>query len=267
MDSHRGGFDESERKVKQLTTQNSQLMLKGIIFDYGGTLDTNGIHWAEVLWEQYQALGLPVEKSHFREAYVHGERTMARQLLVQPDDDFRQVLLVKSRLQLAWLVAEGLLDAQHYPVEKYAEALAGRGYAYASQVVKNALEIVEKLKMKYNLVLVSNFYGNIHAILKDFGLLYLFNTVIESAVVGVRKPDPAIYRLGVEAMGFRPDEIAVVGDSYSKDMIPAHAVGCRTVWLKGIGWGSENEEADITLPDVVIGDLAELPAAIERLEI
>ena len=27
--------------------------IKGLIFDYGGTLDTNGIHWSEVLWEMY----------------------------------------------------------------------------------------------------------------------------------------------------------------------------------------------------------------------
>ena len=27
--------------------------IKGIIFDYGGTIDTNGIHWSEVIWEQY----------------------------------------------------------------------------------------------------------------------------------------------------------------------------------------------------------------------
>lgn len=242
-------------------------MLKGIIFDYGGTLDTNGIHWAEVLWRQYEACRVPVEKEAFREAYVHGERTMARQPLVKPEDDFKQVLRVKCRLQLHYLAEKGWLDTKLFPVETYTELLAEKGYAFAENVVRNARNIVEKLKMKYKLVLVSNFYGNIHSILKDFNLLCSFEEVIESSVVGVRKPDPAIYRLGVEAMGFSASEIVVVGDSYSKDMVPAHTVGCKTVWLKGIGWGNENDEADLTLPDAVISDLAELPAAIEKMEI
>ena len=36
--------------------------LKGIIFDYGGTIDTNSRHWAEVLWEKYQLFQVPVTK-------------------------------------------------------------------------------------------------------------------------------------------------------------------------------------------------------------
>lgn len=239
-------------------------MIKGIIFDYGGTLDTNGIHWAEVLWAQYRDCRIPVTKEAFREAYVHGERTMARQPLIQPSDNFKRVLWVKSRLQLQYLVEQGLLDEAEYPVETYAEAIAERGYTFAGKVVKNALEIVEKLKLKYKLVLVSNFYGNIHAILEDFGLLCSFEEIIESSVVGVRKPDPAIYRLGVEAMGYSAGEIVVVGDSYSKDMVPAHTVGCKVVWLKGVGWG--DEKVDETLPDAVISELAQLPDAIEKIE-
>ena len=30
------------------------LDIKGIIFDYGGTLDTRGDHWSEVLWQGYE---------------------------------------------------------------------------------------------------------------------------------------------------------------------------------------------------------------------
>ena len=69
---------------------------------------------------------------------------------------------------------------------------------------------MEELSKKYKLVLVSNFYGNIQTILKDFGLLDFFDEIIESSVVGVRKPDPAIYRLGVDAMGFVAKNVLVV---------------------------------------------------------
>ena len=126
-------------------------MIRGIIFDYGGTLDTNGLHWAEVLWAQYEACGLPVSKADFREAYVHGERTMGKQPLVKPTDDFRQVLLIKSRLQLEYLIEKGCLDAVHFPLEAYVQKIADGGYHVAKNTVDNARKVLEKLKTTYKI--------------------------------------------------------------------------------------------------------------------
>ena len=143
----------------------------------------------------------------------------------------------------------------------YARRLADGGYAVAKGVVNNARKVLQKVEKKYKMVLVSNFYGNIRTILEDFGLLCHFEEVIESSVVGVRKPDPAIFALGVEALDFSPEQVAVVGDSYTKDILPAHSIGCHTVWLKGIGW--EPEEHDETLPSAVIGSLEEVIEVVE----
>lgn len=236
-------------------------MIQGIILDYGGTLDTNGIHWAEVLWKQYETCGLPVTKADFREAYVYGERTMGKQPLVKPTDNFLQVLLIKCRLQLQFLVEKGSLDVQLFPVETSAKCIAQGAYEVALSMTQLAQKVLQRLKTRYKLVLVSNFYGNIHTILEDFGLLCYFEQVVESSVVGVRKPNPAIFSLGVEALDMPAEQVVVVGDSYSKDMQPAHAVGCKTVWLKGVGWS--DEQVDETLPDAIITDLAELPDVIE----
>ena len=86
------------------------------------------------------------------------------------------------------------------------------------------------------MVLVSNFYGNISVVLREFGFVGLFDHIIESAVVGIRKPDPRIFQLGVDALGLKPEEVIVVGDSIDKDIIPAKSVGCHTVWFKGEPW-------------------------------
>ena len=51
--------------------------IKGIIFDYGGTLDSRGVHWSEVLWQGYQQARVPIDKDTFRNAYVEGERALA----------------------------------------------------------------------------------------------------------------------------------------------------------------------------------------------
>ena len=122
--------------------------------------------------------------------------------------------------------------------------------------------ILDRLKERYNLVLVSNFYGNIETILTDFHLSHYFSAIIESAVVGVRKPDPAIYALGVEATGHKAEEVLVVGDSYGKDIVPAKTIGCQAVWLRGEGW--QPETVDENLPDAIIAHLDELPDAMKR---
>ena len=48
--------------------------IQGVIFDYGGTIDTNSCHWAEVLWTKYMEHQVPVDKESFREAYVFGQK-------------------------------------------------------------------------------------------------------------------------------------------------------------------------------------------------
>lgn len=230
--------------------------IRGVIFDYGGTIDTNSRHWAEVLWSKYEAFHVPVGKPDFREAYVHGERTLAREPLIKPEHDFHDVLRIKVRIQMDYLVREGKLSREEAEKEAYASKVADSCYEYVLEVLKRTRPVVKTLSEHYRLVLVSNFYGNIQTILKDFGLFGFFSDIIESSMVGVRKPDPAIYRLGVEAMGFPAGNVLVVGDSFSKDVVPAKKVGCKVAWLKGEGWG--NEETDDSLPDVVITDLSEL---------
>lgn len=234
----------------------NKLDIKGIIFDYGGTIDTNSRHWAEVLWEKYVEVNVPVTKEAFREAYVHGERTLAKVRLVLPEHNFHDVLRIKTRIQIEYLIEQRKLEAQEAHDNNYAARIADLCYDYVLKVLERTRPVVKKLSEHYKLVLVSNFYGNIETILKDFGLAPFFSSVVESSVVGVRKPDPAIYQLGVDAMGYPANEVLVVGDSFTKDMVPAKKVGCQVAWLKGQGWG--NEEIDETLPDVIITDLPDL---------
>lgn len=229
--------------------------IRGIIFDYGGTLDTNSRHWSEVLWDKYEECHVPVTKVDFREAYVYGERTLARIPLVKAEDNFRDVLHIKTKLQIEYLIEQGKL--KQTGAMEYAAKIADSCYQYVLDVLEKTRPVVQRLSKKYRLVLVSNFYGNIQSVLKDFRLYDFFSDIIESSVVGVRKPDPAIYRLGIEALKLPAENVLVVGDSFSKDMIPAKTVGCKVAWLKGDGW--ENEEIDESLPDIIITDLICLP--------
>lgn len=229
--------------------------MQALIFDYGGTLDTDGRHWAHVLWEGYCEAGVPVTNEQFREAYVYGERALAKAPIVLPEDTFRDVLEKKVRQQFAFLQAEHIWnDVPEVRAEKL-NMVVDYCHDYALRHITKARELLAALRPKFRMVLVSNFYGNIEAILRDFGLAEYFDAVIESAVVGVRKPDPEIYRLGVKATGCEAKDVTVVGDSYSKDIVPANAIGCRTIWLRGEGWSGEDagDLADIEI--TALGDV------------
>ena len=110
--------------------------VKGVIFDYGGTIDTNSRHWAEVLWSKYEEFQVPVDKTSFREAYVHGERTLARVPLVKPEHNFHDVLRIKTDIQVNYLVEQGKLDEEEACRENYAEKVADSCYRYVLDVLE-----------------------------------------------------------------------------------------------------------------------------------
>jgi len=83
---------------------------------------------------------------------------------------------------------------------------------------------------------VSNFYGNLPAVLRDFGLEACFDRVVESARVGVRKPDSAIFRLVLDLYpALTPADVLVAGDSERNDILPAQSLGMKTHLVRKFG--------------------------------
>lgn len=272
-----------------------KLDIKGIIFDYGGTLDTRGDHWSEVLWQGYEHFGIGVaadeevepgvsiHKQAFRDAYVYGERALAVNPIVTPDFHFEDILREKLILELNFLAGKELLETGKDDAEKQAKLgndsdasseslllslsdseihqiavdMAHYINAKTLDLLHENKQVLEHLKQAgYPMVLVSNFYGNINQVLKDAEIDGYFKDVIESAVVGVRKPNPAIFALGVCALDLPASQVLVVGDTYGKDIIPAHKLGCHTLWIKGLQW--EGKQVDESIPDGIIRNLSEM---------
>ncbi|MDR1369470.1 MAG: HAD family hydrolase [Dysgonamonadaceae bacterium] len=229
--------------------------VKGLIFDYGATIDSNGKHWAEVLWDAYVKVGVPVGKPEFRDAYVYGERYLALNPVVKPDFTFKEVLLAKTELQIDWLVENGFLLEEDKKISGFSSAVSEQCYNFARATIEKARPVLDRLFDKYPMVLVSNFYGNIEAVLEDFDLQNYFVEIVESAVVGVRKPDPAIFALGVKALDLPANNVVVVGDSYKKDIAPAQSLGCQAIRIKGPAW---EDETPISAAEAVVYDFSEL---------
>ena len=221
-------------------------MIKGILIDFGGTIDSDGIHWFDQFRDAY-ALVTSVPESLLWDAYVHTERTLGRNPIIGLDYSFCKTLQTKIALQTEYLQSKGVtITAQ----DTILDTCYNRVVKHISTVSK---PILERLAAQYPMVLVTNFYGNMHTVLQEFALDHLFKDVIESAVAGVRKPDPQIFRLGVAALGLEPRETVMIGDSPDKDILPAQSIGCQTFLLQG----KSRSEVQCT-PDHTVSTLQEI---------
>lgn len=215
--------------------------IKGIIFDYGGTIDSRGEHWSEVIYRGWKYAGINADKNTFRDCYVYAERELARNRYILPQYNFRDLLYIKATIELEEYVRHCASPPKY--VSPLASKIADYCDKSARMCIDEARPTLEYLSAKYPMVLVSNFYGNVDSVLREYDLRKYFRGVIESAVVGVRKPDPRIFMLGVVALGLKPEETLVVGDSLKKDILPAEKIGCKTAWIKGKGWTADEDAA------------------------
>lgn len=231
-------------------------MIKGIIFDYGGTLDTGGTHWSHVIRDGWDKAGVKADDAMFREAYVYAEQELERVTHILPHHNFSNLLDIKMQIELQYLAQHG--DFPPAMVDEKAKEIADYCYAVAKDNVEKSKVVLQQLAERYPLVLVSNFYGNIESVLQDFGILDCFKKVVESARVGVRKPDSGIFEIAIKFLGLKPEEVLVVGDSIKNDIDPAKKLGCQTLLLEGKGWDNtplNHEGPSIKALDEILGFL------------
>jgi len=88
---------------------------------------------------------------------------------------------------------------------------------------------------------ISNSNGSVRAALDKAGLGPHLDFVIDSTVVGVAKPDPRAFQLGLDAARVSAGEAVYVGDSYYVDVVGSRKVGMRGVLFDPGGcWGTRD---------------------------
>ena len=209
--------------------------MRAIVFDYGGTLD-GGVHWLERFAQLYSLAGLDFPFERIRAAFDHATRCAYGDPAVA---GFGLEALIHYHVarQMEHLVAAGepTVGARHAvpPPDATAATIVAEFVRASRAGLAESRVILSRLRQHVALGVVSNFYGNVYRILDEAELAPLLATIVDSSVVGVRKPDPAIFALAVERLGVEPAEVLYVGDSFEKDMAGAHAAGLRTGWLTG----------------------------------
>lgn len=181
---------------------------RAVIFDFGGVVMDMG--WAQMA-ELERCYGLP-------------EGTMRRSLYRTPE---------WAELQ----VGQGSRKAYMAAVERELERCAGRPipecYAEWRELVRSlnmdVVELVKVLRPRYKVALLSNADDRLESILEErYGIMHLFDPVINSARVGLAKPDPSIYRLAAARVGEPPPACIFIDD------LPRNAEAATTAGMHGI---------------------------------
>ena len=134
----------------------------------------------------------------------------------------------------------------------YAHYAGGRAWQCFPEIpaVLNALR-----KRGLALAVVSNFDSRLPGILQDLGIGDYFNGVVYSSRAGSAKPDPAIFKQALDALGIPPERAVHVGDSVPADIDGAAAAGMT-------GFLIHRDRSSSDRSDSVIRSLAELPLRI-----
>ena len=133
-------------------------------------------------------------------------------------------------------------------------------YRPSEKVLHRNRGILERLHQAgLRLGVVSNFYGNVEALCEEAGLKpYLF-VILDSITVGLKKPDPKLYQMAIERLKRPAAEVAFVGDSFERDILPAKSFGMMTVWMAG---DKKRLPPDPSKVDFIIHSLEDLPGLI-----
>jgi len=86
-------------------------------------------------------------------------------------------------------------------------------------------EVLEQLRSRFQLAVISNFDGRLRLILQNLGISKYFDHVFISSELGADKPDPEIFRRALEIIHLDANEVLEVGDDPERDWKAAKAAG------------------------------------------
>lgn len=228
-------------------------MIRYVLFDVDDTLLDFGKAEAAAIRKTFERIGIPVTDELIRRyseinaqqwsRFEKGEITREK-LLTERFDILFSELGINVPSEMAQASYEYLLGIGHYFVD-------------------GAEELLEALKDKYELYIVSNGNASVQdRRLKSAGIIPYFKDIFISERVGFNKPSAEFFEACFEHIpGFEKDKAVIVGDRLSSDILGGINAGVKTCWFNPRG-----DAPDPDIPaDYEIKHLGELPALLESI--
>jgi putative hydrolase of the HAD superfamily len=199
-------------------------VIRAILFDAAGTLfyltKTVGDHYAYVGRE----VGLDLEGQQLERAFHAAWQQMPGRLAIErprenDDKEWWRELVDRVFDQIAPSLSE--FDRDNFFEVAY-EHFAEPG---VWELYPEVPEVLEQLRPRFELAVISNFDGRLRLILQHLGISKYFAHVFISSELGADKPDPEIFRRSLKIMHLDTNEVLHVGDDPERDWKAASAAG------------------------------------------
>ena len=225
------------------------MKIRALLFDFGGTLDGNGVHWRDRTYRFLQQAYPEID----RETFDRVDREAVDSLI---DSGRAPQLTLRETMDV---IATGIYETLGLDPE-----VKGRYVDFFCQGAKEHLDRnrqwLATLRNRYRLGVISNNFGNTRGWCDEYNLSPLLDIVVDSTVVGVSKPEAGIFHAALTGLSTSPEEALYVGDTYLDDMVGAKGVGMWTAWLVG---EEAKECPDASIVDVQLTELQELQGFLE----
>ena len=223
--------------------------IRALLFDFGGTLDGNGVHWRDRTYQYLQQVYPEID----RETFDRVDRAAVDTLI--DSGKAPQLTLRETMDVIATGIYEALrldLDVKDRYVNFFCEG--------AKEYLDRNRQWLATLREQYRLGVISNNFGNTRGWCDEYNLSPLLDIVIDSTVVGISKPEAGIFHAALTGLSTSPEQAIYVGDTYSDDVVGAKGVGMWTAWLVG---EEDKECPDASLVDFQLTKLQGLQRVLE----
>lgn len=245
------------------------MSVKGILFDLGNTLLYFDGNWQEVFARADQGMVERLAKEGFsldRDRFLSDFRERLSNYHDQREIDF--VEHSTAKILEDTLAAHGISNVERSTLEGSLAALYAASQEYWIPE-DDLLPTMKALKdAGYRMGVISNAGDDqdVQTLVNKARIRPYLDFVLTSAASGMRKPDARIFALGLRFFGLSSQEVVMVGDTLSADILGANRMGIYSVWLTRRADTAANREylAKVS-PKAKIDSLAELPQMLEAL--
>lgn len=226
------------------------MKIKAILLDFGGTLSDGGLDWdpyhesiKSYLSSHGYYIEMPKLKKSLRAALAELEKVRSKGKEMKFEEVYAIFL---SDLEIRY---DGvMLEWLHMNFRKH----------YKTNFYPCIEYVLKKLAQSYKVALISNTMSDQpKLLLQEAGYDQYFDLIITSQELGIRKPNPKIFKTVLEELGVKPDETVHVGDSVEADMYGARNSGITGIWIKTPEQAPWNGYA--------INSICDLPGFLEKI--